>query len=421
MNKHIEVPENFKEISKVVTLDHMFYDDLYRIRVEVLFVYDAEPANRKLIDTLLIDAGGCRPAPTTPQMRELANDWMRSAGCDAVMAAAAKQNAPRDAHEEETGQEPASNFSESRAHVAGSGPSPRQRRKQRRKSPSPHPHNLMHLKEKMLQHPRRSEAPPKDDQGTKQRKKGKEGITYVGGVPKRVTTMEDLQRRFAVLDAPGVPSVYISRLDFLPIQDADLKRRLEGEVAQTGEKDGQPIHVPAYKYWTGNAHRHVYRSVAFTSRPISGDVYNLYRGLGVTPRAGKCDLILQHIREVICSGELERFEAMINLLAWQIQNIGKPSRIVVVLHNPKQQAGGKGMLLEEIMLKIYGPSGFSPATVDQVLGRFNDTIRGRAYIFLDEVLFAGDLRAADAVKALSTTTMKGIETRASRLSNARSP
>lgn len=61
------------------------------------------------------------------------------------------------------------------------------------------------------------------------------------------------------------------------------------------------------------------------------------------------------------------------------------------------------------MLKIYGPSGFSPSTTEQILGRFNDAIRGRAFLFLDEVLFAGDLRAANAIKALSTTTLKGIE------------
>jgi hypothetical protein len=63
------------------------------------------------------------------------------------------------------------------------------------------------------------------------------------------------------------------------------------------------------------------------------------------------------------------------------------------------------------MLKIYGPSGFKPSTTDQILGRFNDVIRGRSFLFLDEVLFAGDRKAADAVKRLSTTVEGGIETK----------
>jgi Family of unknown function (DUF5906) len=63
------------------------------------------------------------------------------------------------------------------------------------------------------------------------------------------------------------------------------------------------------------------------------------------------------------------------------------------------------------MLKIYGPSGFAPSTVGQVLDRFNDAIRGRAFLFLDEVLFAGDRKSADAIKRLSTTDRYGIETK----------
>jgi Family of unknown function (DUF5906) len=101
---------------------------------------------------------------------------------------------------------------------------------------------------------------------------------------------------------------------------------------------------------------------------------------------------------------------MLNLLAWQIQNIGTPSRIVVVLLTENQQAG-KGIILLELMAKLYGPSGFVPSAIEQVLGRFNDAIRGRAYAFLDEVLFGGDRRAADAIKSLSTTTEIGIETK----------
>ena len=63
------------------------------------------------------------------------------------------------------------------------------------------------------------------------------------------------------------------------------------------------------------------------------------------------------------------------------------------------------------MLKIYGDAGFIPSSTEQVLGRFNDTIVGRAYMFLDEAMFFGDRRAADNIKSLSTTTRYGIETK----------
>jgi hypothetical protein len=228
------------------------------------------------------------------------------------------------------------------------------------------------------------------------------------GVTKRVTTINDLNARFALLEQDGSPSVYINRRDFLPIQDADLKRRLAGEVVAIGAKDGKPIYGSAFSFWTGHAARHLYRHVAFTNQVLPDDTLNLFRGLGITPKPGRCDKIIHHVQEVICSGSHADAAALLKLLAWQIQNIGKPSRIVVVLKSRKQQAG-KGILLGELMAKIYGPSGFIAASADQILGRFNSAIRGRAFIFLDEVLFSGDRKAADGIKSLSTQTIIGIE------------
>src|SRR5271170_4285258 len=116
----------------------------------------------------------------------------------------------------------------------------------------------------------------------------------------------------------------------------DLKRRLTGEVVFTGFVNEKPVHEPAFSFWTGHAQRHIYRRVAFTNKPLSADTYNLYRGLGVTPREGKCERILVHVRDVICSGNTADTEAMLKLLAWQIQNIGEPSRVIVILKSAKQ-------------------------------------------------------------------------------------
>lgn len=236
-------------------------------------------------------------------------------------------------------------------------------------------------------------------------------IIIVGGIEKRLTTLGSLQQRYAILQARALPTVYIYRPDFLPIQDVDLHRRLAGEVVFVGaDEDGNPYYLSAAKVWTENAHRHVYCRVVFSAVAVAEDSYNLYRGLGVEPREGPCELIVAHIKSVLCDNDLIAGEAMLDLMAWQLQHIGEPSRVIVMLHNPNQQAG-KGIILEETLLSIYGPSGFSPSSIDQLLGRFNDSIRGRAYLFCDEVLFAGDLRSANALKALSTTTKKGIETK----------
>jgi hypothetical protein len=236
--------------------------------------------------------------------------------------------------------------------------------------------------------------------------------TKIAGVEKRITSLSELNDRFALLETPGSASVYISRADNLTIQENDLKRRLAGEVVQTGVKpSGEPIYKSAFTFWTGHAQRHVYRRIAFANKEGAlPDTLNLFKGFGVKPREGRCDRIIAHIREVICSGDAASSSAMLKLMAWQMQNIGKPSRVIVVMRTQQHQAG-KGLLLAETLLKIYGPAGFAPSSTDQVTGRFNDAIVGRVYIFLDEVMFAGDRRAADAIKSLSTATTYGIETK----------
>jgi Family of unknown function (DUF5906) len=238
-----------------------------------------------------------------------------------------------------------------------------------------------------------------------------EEVVTVGGVEKRLTTLAELNSHFALLKKPGSATVYISRTDNLPIREDDLKRRLADSVVQIGVKPkGEPIYANAFAFWTGHARRHIYRQIAFTREQAASDTLNLFKGLGVKPRKGRCSLTIAHIREVICSNDSVAGDAMLKLMAWQIQNIGKPSRVIVILKTEKHQAG-KGALLGETLLKIYGPSGFIPSATDQVVGRFNDAILGRAYIFLDEVMFSGDRRAADAIKRLSTTTLYGIETK----------
>jgi Family of unknown function (DUF5906) len=240
----------------------------------------------------------------------------------------------------------------------------------------------------------------------KARKQG--SIVIVGGVEKRLVTLEELNDRYALLEAPGKPSAYISRIDCLPIQENDLRRRLADEVVLTGVKNEKPVYQNACAFWTGHGRRHIYQRIAFTSEKTPPDTLNLFRGLGVAPKEGRCDLILGHIHEVICSSDTTATEAILNLKAWQIQHVGRPSRVIVIMKTKEHQAG-KGLLLGETLLKIYGPSGFIPATTEQVVGKFNDALLWCVYVFLDEVMFSGDRKAADAIKRLATTTLYGIE------------
>jgi hypothetical protein len=227
------------------------------------------------------------------------------------------------------------------------------------------------------------------------------------GMDKLLTTIQELNSEFAVLDLYGAPSTYVSRKDYLPITDADLGRRLANKVVLSGEYEGRPIYTQAFDALKGNAHRHTYTEIKFTNSVVSTNVFNLYKGIGVTPKSGPVDLIIKHIVEVLCSGNQTQADDFIKLQAWQLQNIGKPSRTMVLFKSKHQQVG-KGLYLD-FMVRLYGSSAIKPAAMEQITGRFNDIMRGASFVFLDEVVYGGDHKAAAALKTLSTTADIGIE------------
>ena len=233
----------------------------------------------------------------------------------------------------------------------------------------------------------------------------------VNGIPKTITDMKSLDSRLAQLEAPGQPCVIINRKDALPITNADYNKRLSGEVVVVGVNEkGQPKYIAANKYWEGNTHKHIYRNIVFTNKPTNKNDYNLFTGFGIKPKQGNCNKILNHIKEVVCSDNEINSNALLDLNAWQVQNIGRPSRIITALQSVEQQIG-KGCYCNDILAPIFGNSGFTTSDIGQIIGRFNDTIRGKAFIFLDECLFAGDRKAADAIKSLATATRIGVESK----------
>ena len=237
------------------------------------------------------------------------------------------------------------------------------------------------------------------------------GEVVVGGIPKKIADMKSLDLRFAQLEAPGQPCVTIHRSDAQPISNPDFLKRLSGEVVISGVDDkGQTKYLAASAFWSGNTNKHVYKRIVFTNQKVGSDAYNLFTGFGVKPKEGKFDRILDHVKNVICSGDETNYTALIRLLAWQMQNIGKPSRIITAVKSNAQQVG-KGCFLADIMGVIYGNSGLVTSDLGQIITRFNDTIRGKAFIFLDEALFAGDRKSADKIKSLATATRQPIESK----------
>lgn len=173
-------------------------------------------------------------------------------------------------------------------------------------------------------------------------------------------------------------------------------------------KKGEPKFQPLFQAWLEWSHRRSYRKVVFSPPPLvcSPDDYNLWKGFAIEPVPGDCPLFLEHLRDVICSGDIEHYRYLLKLLAYTVQFPGLPSEVAVVLRG---DAGtGKGTFVRA-MSQIFGRHSTHLDKVDQLVGHFNGQLSGKVIVFADEAFWAGDKREVGALKRLITEPTLSIE------------
>jgi putative DNA primase/helicase len=116
---------------------------------------------------------------------------------------------------------------------------------------------------------------------------------------------------------------------------------------------------------------------------------NLWAGWPTTPKAGKCEHLLDLLRHM-CAGD-SRPEALyqwvLRWIAYPIQHPGAKMKTTLVIHGP--QGTGKNMFFEALMA-IYGRYG---RVIDQsaIEDKFNDWASRKLFLIADEVVARSDL------------------------------
>ena len=130
--------------------------------------------------------------------------------------------------------------------------------------------------------------------------------------------------------------------------------------------------------------------------------FNLFRGLKITPQtavAGDVEPFVDHIRTIWCRGNEILLDYTLNWLAATIQFPGRVLCSSIVLKGG--QGCGKGVICGNFMRKIFGDQCYLQATsLETISGRFcPENIKTNLFLFLDEVVFSGDRREANKLKA----------------------
>lgn len=187
----------------------------------------------------------------------------------------------------------------------------------------------------------------------------------------------------------------------------DIRNRYSHMQVQVGTTDkGLPIMQSLGKYWLNNPNRRQYDTMKFMPQGDKPGVYNLWRGFNVEPRPGDCQIYLDHIRDNVCSGNMQYYEYVIKWMARAVQTPASPGEVAIVLR------GGKGTgksLFATIFGRLFGRHFLHVANPSHLVGNFNAHLRDVITLFADEAFFAGDKRHESVLKMLVTEDSIPIE------------
>ena len=163
----------------------------------------------------------------------------------------------------------------------------------------------------------------------------------------------------------------------------------------------------ATKLWIESDKTRRFDNLVFDpSMRCSDTSYNLFKGLAYTPKEGKCDLYLEHVKEVICSGDHELYEYVIGWMAHAVQKPTKLPGVALVLMG--SQGTGKGTFAQYFG-KIFGEHFQHLVHMDHLLGKFNAHLSSALLVFADEVVWGGNKKEAGQLKAIITESRRMME------------
>ena len=223
--------------------------------------------------------------------------------------------------------------------------------------------------------------------------------------------LADLNNRYAVVQNAGAGRCKIIYEDYdngciVQQSPTDFKAYYSNQFVEI-PTDKLPVRVPLGKWWFEHAMRRSFRSISFQpGEEVNAGVYNLWRGFAYDAvPGGSCDLYLDHVRQVICSGDSEIYEYLINWMALAVQKPAQPGHTAIVLRG--SQGAGKGTFAKTFS-SLFGHHGKQITDAKHLTGNFNAHLRDCIVLFADEAIAASNSNEG-VLKALVTEESMLVE------------
>ena len=135
--------------------------------------------------------------------------------------------------------------------------------------------------------------------------------------------------------------------------------------------------------------------------------YNLWKGFAVAVDAqASCDLFLEHVRDVICNGDPDCYEYVLNWLALMIQRPGFLPGVALCLLSG--QGTGKGQFVEYLG-KIVGRYFKQYSDPGHLFGQFTAHLDDALLVYADEMRWHGKSGESSLLKTMVTEKTRASE------------
>ncbi len=180
---------------------------------------------------------------------------------------------------------------------------------------------------------------------------------------------------------------------------------VDEKFIHTIDEDGKPknITIDPYKLWCEWSDRRKVRAIGFDPRDkANSDLFNLWNGFNISKDIAdsydekEAQPILDHIKELWCSGDENSYEYILNYFSHIIQKPHVKTGVLLALKS--KQGGGKGIILDKIA-QIIGDAHYAQnSNANFLFGDFNGQLEGKILINLDEAFWGGDKKMEGVIK-----------------------
>jgi hypothetical protein len=142
-----------------------------------------------------------------------------------------------------------------------------------------------------------------------------------------------------------------------------------------------------------------FSGIEFNPKTTSANYLNLWAGYTIVPVQGRWERIKEFLFKIICNCDPKAYIYLLNYIAHALQKPSEKPGVMIILLGG--QGIGKGTL-GRIFQKIWSATYLQVHNVNSITGNFNASLERTYIVFMDEAIFAGDRRAANALKSVVT-------------------